>query len=307
MFAAVHEGRPNEVWQLGSRVRGRWPDADVPWRAEVLAVLATAAAIAGRSDEVAPLAGSVVDDPAASTVALALAHRAWGLAARADDPGIAAEHFQFVASSSRPLPVSPRWRSRCRPSAPASSTSPVAPTRHSTSSTQVLRRGHESDDVFVVVLAHLVRARVLLRAGDVAEAEADLGLARSASAAMGQPWWTAAVLRTTAAVASFGPDGWAGSKPLWRQAIDFAASRGALGEVAITLRTAASIAKHLGEDEQAAVLFAAVPRSTAITVLPELFPQAMAELQADAPAQRRGRAPARRVGPGPSRARGRAL
>ena len=43
--------------------------------------------------------------------------------------------------------------------------------------------------------------------------------------------------------------------------------------------TAASVAQHLGEHEQAAVLFAAVPRSTAITVLPELFPDAMAELR----------------------------
>ena len=284
MFAAVHEGRPNEVWQLGSRVRARWPDTDVQWRAEVLAVLATAAAIAGRSDEVAPLAGSVVDDPAASTVALALAHRAWGLAARADDPRIAAEHFQ---SSRTAADLSGFASLALEVQAFRAGELDVA--GHTDDAldelAQVLRRGHESDDVFVVVLAHLVRARVLLRAGDVAEAEADLGMARSASAAMGQPWWTAAVLRTTAAVASFGPNGWMGSKPLWRQAIDFAASRGALGEVAITLRTAASIAKYLGEDEQAAVLFAAVPRSTAITVLPELFPQAMAELQADAPAR----------------------
>jgi hypothetical protein len=149
----------------------------------------------------------------------------------------------------------------------------------------VMRRGHQSDDVFVVVLAHLVRARVLLRCADVAGAEGELAEARAQSAAMGQPWWTAAILRTTAAVASFGAGGWDGSRALWRRAIDFAASRGALGEVAISLRTAAATAQHLGEYEQAAVLLATVPRSTAITVLPELFPEAMAELLAHAPAQ----------------------
>jgi predicted ATPase len=284
MFAAVHEGRPNEVWHLGCRVRERWPDDAVEWRPEVLAVLATAAAIAGRSDQVEPLARTVTDDPAASSVALALAHRAWGLAARADDPLVAAEHFQAACDAGRrsgfaslALEVQ-AFRAGELDVAGRSDEALVE-------LAEVLRRGHESDDVFVVVLAHLVRARVLLRAGDVDAAQADLALARSASAAMGQPWWTAAVLRTAAAIASFGPGGWASSRPLWRRAIDFAASRGALGEVAITLRTAASIAKHLGEDEQAAVLFAAVPRSMAITVLPELFPQAMAELQADAPSR----------------------
>ena len=152
----------------------------------------------------------------------------------------------------------------------------------------MLRLGHESDDVFVVVLANLVQSRILLRAGDLAGAQAGLKAARTASASMGQPWWTAAVLRTAAAIGSFGPGGWSGASTLWRRALDFAASRGATGEVAITLRTAASVAQHLGEHEQAAALYAAVPRSTAITVLSEMFPAATAELRAGAPAQSMG-------------------
>ena len=101
MFAAVHEGRPNEVWELGARVLERWPTADTPWRAEVLAVLASAAAIAGRFDDVVRTAEAVVDDPAASSVALALADRAWGLAARAVDPADAARHFELARTRSR--------------------------------------------------------------------------------------------------------------------------------------------------------------------------------------------------------------
>jgi predicted ATPase len=284
MFAAVHEGRPSEVLQLGMRVRDRWSDADAPWRVEVLAVLATAAAIAGRADDVVPLAASVIGDLAAGDAAIALAERAWALAARADDPLAAARHFELAADAANRAGFGSL---ALEVEAFRAGELDLAGERHQAldALADVLRRGHESDDVFVVVLAHLVRARVLLRCADVAGAEDELAQARSQSAAMGQPWWTAAVLRTTAAVASLGAGGWDGSRPLWRRAIDFAASRGALGEVAISLRTAAATAQHLGEHEQAAVLLAAVPRSTAITVLPELFPEAMAELVAHAPAQ----------------------
>ena len=82
-------------------------------------------------------------------------------------------------------------------------------------------------------------------------------------------------MRTRACVASLGPGGWAAATPAWQAAVDFAATRGALGEVAITLRTAAAVAHHLGEHAAAEVLWAAVPRSTAITVLPELFPDSV--------------------------------
>ena len=284
MFAAVHEGRPNEIWLLGSRVRERWADAAAPWRAEVFAVLATAAAIAGRADDVGPLAATVVEDPAASAVAMALADRAWGLATRSADPLAAARHFELArASAERAGFASMALEVQAFEAGELDVAGDTA--RALDLLADALRRSRDADDVFVLVLAHLVRSRVLLRDGDVAAAETDFLAARSASAMMGQPWWTSAVMRTAAVVASFGPGGWAASTPRWRQAVDFAASRGALGEVAITLRTAASVAKHLGEHEQAAVLFAAAPRSTAITVLPELFPEALAELRAEIPTQ----------------------
>jgi hypothetical protein len=235
-------------------------------------------------DDVAPLATQVVDDPNASSPAIALAHRAWGLAIRPADHREAVRHFdcarvaaERAGFASLALEVQAFGAGELDLAGDRDEALQQAAT--------VLRLGHEADDVFVVVLANLVRSRILLRAGDIDGAKSDLASARSASAAMGQPWWTAAVLRTAAAIGSFGPKGWAGATTLWRQALDFAAGRGALGEVAITLRTAASVAQHLGEHEQAAVLLAAVPRSSAITVLSDLFPDAMAELAAEAPAQ----------------------
>jgi len=146
----------------------------------------------------------------------------------------------------------------------------------------VLSASEESGDVFITILAHLMSCRIRLRDGDLGDAAADLAVAQSMSAAMGQPWWTGAILRTRACVASLGEAGWTGAAAHWREAVDFAAGQGALGEVAITLRTAATVAHHLGETAAAEVLWAAAPGSTAITVMPELFPASAAALEARA-------------------------
>ena len=280
MFAAVHEGRPNEVWALGQRVLARWPGADAPWRPEVLAVLASAAAIAGRNDDVVPLAAEIVQDPAASPIALALAERAWGLAVRPVDPREAARHFEEArlaagraGFASLALEVAAFRAGELDLAGEVDEALVVL--------AGVLADAEESGDVFASILAHLVSCRIRIRAGELDEAAADLAVAQAASAAMAQPWWTAAILRTRACLVSL-RDGWRGAADQWRQAVDFAASRGALGEVAITLRTAAAVAHHLGEHGAAEVLRAAVPRSTAITVLPELFPESAVALAARA-------------------------
>ena len=191
MFAAVHEGRALDVWTLGERVRARWSAADAPWRAEVWAVLATAAAIGGRSDDVGPVAADVVDDPAASAVALALADRAWGLATRAADPIAAAEHFALSRAAAARAGFGSIGREvgafeageldlagdADRARGPAGRGPRATPSDH--------------DDVFVVVLAHLVScrpgdARRIGRRG----APLDLTTADAVSAAIGHPWWT---------------------------------------------------------------------------------------------------------------------
>jgi hypothetical protein len=57
--------------------------------------------------------------------------------------------------------------------------------------------------------------------------------------------------------------------------------------VAITLRSAAAVAHHLGHASDAAVLHGAAPRTTAITVLPALWPESLAALGATAAARPR--------------------
>ena len=289
----VHEGRPDEVLAIGSQVLARWPDQPAPWRAEALAVLASAAAIAGRDDEVEPLARTVVDDPTVSPVAAAIADRAWGLAVRSTDPAAAARHFWLAAEAADAIGYSSL---ACELAVFEAGERDLAGDRARAIALldDVVARATDGDDRFVLVLAHLVRARVLLRSGAVEPARTELAVAAAAAAAVPDTWWSAALARTEAAVASLGSAGWSGSIDRWRAALDDAAGQGAVGEIAITLRAAATVAQHLGEHEVAAVLWSCAPRSTAITVLPELFPEAAGELRRDGP--RPGVRPGRRPG-----------
>jgi predicted ATPase len=279
MFAAVHEGRALDVWTLGERVRARWPGDDAPWRAEVGAVLATAAAIGGRSDDVGPLAAEVVDDPTSSAVALALADRAWGLATRAADPIAAAEHFALARAAAQRAGFGSMAREVGVFEAGELDLA-GEPERARSLLAEVQRGAEHHDDVFVVVLAHLVRCSLAMREGAADEARREIATAEAISAAIGHPWWRAALLRTAAAVEAVCGDGWDASRWRWRVAVDSAAGGGHLGEVAITLRTAAAVAHHLGFTADAEVLHAAAPRTTAITVLPALWPESAAALAA---------------------------
>lgn len=290
MFAAIHEGRAQEVHTMGGRVLARWPDTAAPGRAEAVAVVATATALAGRLGDVGPLARLVVDDPHAGPVALALAQRAWGLATRPEGSALAAGHFEAARAAAEEVGFTAVAREL---QALEAGEADLAGRRDDAIGLldDLLDLCRLDEDLFVSVLAHLVRSRVWLRAGDVEAAAIDLAAAERASLAIEQLWWNGAILRTRAALASLSADGWDAAAPHWRAAVDFAAGLGALGEVAITLRSAAGVAHHLGEREAAETLFGAAPSSTAITVLPELFPDAIADLEAQTPAAPPGASP----------------
>ena len=305
MFAAVHEGHPSEVWALGSRVLERWPGARAPQRAEALAVLATAAALAGRHADVPAMARLVTEDSAASQVAVAIAERAWGLAAREDDPTDAATHFSRAAKAAAAVGFTPLRREvRVLEASQIDLAGDRA--RALELLADSLREGRSAGDLLVTALSHLVRACVLMRAGELADAAAAVAAAEEDVSLMRQPWWTAATLRIRAALAALQPGGWQEAAPRWREGVDYAASEGAIGEIAIVLRTAGAVAQHVGETEIAATLFGAAPPSSAITVLPELFPDDAGRASGSRPARPGNHPPRRGVGAGEVRTRRRA-
>ena len=143
-------------------------------------------------------------------------------------------------------------------------------------------RVRSAGDLMVTALSHLVRACVL-DASRRARRRCDRSRRRRGGVVAHAPAVVdAATLRMRAAVAALGLEGGRQAAPRWREAVDHAASEGALGEMAIVLRTAGAVALHVGEPEIAATLFGAAPPSSAITVLPDLFPDELAALRARA-------------------------
>jgi predicted ATPase len=271
MFATLHHGRADDVLRIGGRVIARWGDAGAPLRAEALSILASAGALEGRRDDVVQFAQAVLDDERATPVAVAVTERALGLALGGRDPAVALGHFRRAGDTARHVGFSALAREA--DAFAAGQLDLAGDTIGALEAiTALVAAARDAADPVVETLAWLTRCGILLRAGRPEDAEAALAAAESASDRTGAEWWTGAMRRSKALVAAAGDDGWARSAPLWRAALDFAVAAGAVGEIAITLRTAAATADHLGHRDVAEELAATVPASGGITVLTQSFP-----------------------------------
>jgi hypothetical protein len=150
---------------------------------------------------------------------------------------------------------------------------------------EMVARVVEAGDLINEAWARLVRATMAMRAGAWDDARTDVDLAQVASDSLSQPWWQGAVLRMQATVVTRDATisgieaGWEASVDAWLAAIESAAAAGSIGELALTLRAAASVAARLGRDDVAKALFAAAPASTELGVLPDVFPDELARLE----------------------------
>jgi tetratricopeptide (TPR) repeat protein len=285
MFSTVHQSRSHEVLDIGDRIFARWPDEHAPWRAEALAVRATAAVVAGELDTAEDVAGASLADPDASGVGRMVAERALGFATRARqayDESVL--HF-----------------SRAR--AEAALIGAVSYERELTgfvASVLDLQGEHDraldllgsaidevsgADDPINEAWLRLVRSTVLMRAEQWDGARADTDHARAIADSLLYPWWEGAVLRQLAILSAHQAsllgitNGWRTSLDLWRAAVENAASRGSVGEVALTMRAAAAVALRLGEQDTADALLTAVPDALELTVMAELFPDEARQLE----------------------------
>jgi hypothetical protein len=269
LFASANNGRASEVAALGRAVFDRWPDAEAPWRAEALAVVAAAAALAGAADDVRDFAARALADPAASGIAIAVAERSLGLSARGHDDAGALAHLDRAAAAATEVGFASLAR-ETRALA-AAQLDVLGRTDDALEALQAVELdARQADDAVVQALVHLLRATVLLRARRLDDAAVELDAAARAASETGLTWWNAAILRTRTALVGE-TDGWSAAAAVVREAVDFAASVGALGELALTLRNAAAVAARLGHTDIAATLTRAAPPSTATTVLPDVF------------------------------------
>jgi predicted ATPase len=291
MFSTVHQSRSREVLEIGDRIFARWPDDLAPWRAEALAVQATAAVVAGDLEGAFEVAQASLADPDATGLARMVAERALGFATRArQEYEDSATHFSNARGEAASIGAVSYEREL------TGFVASVLDLRGEGERSLALLESaidevSGADDPINEAWLRLVRSTVLMRAERWDEARADTDHARATAESLLYPWWEGAVLRQLAILSAYQAsllglsNGWPASVGLWRAAIENAASRGSVGEVALTLRAAAAVALRLGDDDTAAALLATVPDSHELTVMAELFPDEAERLDATRPAR----------------------
>lgn len=290
MLVAVHQGRSAEVIELGRRVFERWPGTTAEWSAEVQAVLATAAAVLGDVEQVRRWCKGANAGPEVGAIAVVLAERAAALAAvGSEDAPSAARHLEHGRRVAVAAGLEPFARELAGMALAVQLMIDPDVVDHGALD-RLLDEARRAGDSVNEALSLLVRARVQQAAGAFDDAAATVRAAGRATEASGYPWWSGAVLRADAAVASaaaraHGQDPWAASAGRWRTAAEATVERGALGELSTTLRAAAVSAWHAGAEMAVEVLLAAAPEITELTVLPDVAPSELRRLVARTPAR----------------------
>ena len=272
LFVACHQSRSVEVLAAGERILRRWP-AGGPGRAEVLAVLATAAVVSGNVTRARQLGEDSIADPDATPIAHLVAERALGFAARgAGDLHAAVAHLGRGRAAATALGARSFGRELAGFEA-----SVLDLCGNGDGALRLV--GHVLDDALAdgdtltEAWLRLVATAAHARAGRWDEARVELTAAHAAARSGSYPWWAGAILRMQAAVA----EQWDPAR--WLEALESGVASGSVGEVALTLRAAAATAAHHGLDDLADALLDAAPWSRELTVLPEVFPDAVRRLE----------------------------
>jgi len=274
LYAGIHLSRSTEVRVLGEQLLVRWPDTQAPLRGEVLAVLATAHTMASRYDTGAELASAALATRDVSALGRVVAHRTAMLAAMSTgDLTSAREHAasgrnEAVSAGLAPFERELRGfeaaildRTGCDREAAALAAEAVAVSA-------------AADDPVTEIWARLVSAMIAMRGNEFDKARAQLEAARRSSVSAKDQWWGGSLLRAEGYLAALDGDrggAWEASRPTWRTAVERAARFGDVGELALTLQAAATVAERAGRADVAGALLDAAPATTEMTVLPSPF------------------------------------
>jgi predicted ATPase len=272
LFAPAQQ-KAADVQAIGSSLFARWPATPASLRAEALAVSATAHVLGYHLDAAAVLAEAALADPGGTPIATVLAERALTLAAIGrDDAPSALEHAQRGRAAAAAVPMPPFERELRGFEAALLDRNGDAAAAAALAD-QAIADSRAADDPLTEIWARLVAMTIDIRDGRVEQASRQLDLAQRRAAAIDDAWWGGPLARSRALLAAHLPsaDGWRASRPLWRSAIERCARLGDLGELTLTLSTAAAAAEEHGHADDAAALLRASPHLPALTVLPEVY------------------------------------
>jgi predicted ATPase len=277
LWGLLHQGRSPEVAELCKRALARWPGKDEPLRAEILAVAANAALGAGRPVRAAELAEQCLALDAASAVAPIVAHRTLGMTAlrtgRPDAARVHFEHGQQVAAAHgvgpfrRELAVFVAWLD-ARDGTDADAVAALD---------AVAEEAAAAGDHVAEAWARTTAAQILLTRGRLADAQRTLRTIRDLRERSDLRWGEHPTRRLEALLATL-EVGWSGTRASWRHAIESSAAAADLGELALTLETAAVLAHRAGDATVASALAAAIPLEAKGTVLGNPFGDEFAQL-----------------------------
>jgi predicted ATPase/DNA-binding winged helix-turn-helix (wHTH) protein len=258
-----------ELNRVAARILERWPDPQVPLRAEALAVMAHSAMWAGDDRSAIERADAAISDPDATPLARLIAHRVRGFTAGHQGnrvEGIShleaaiAEAELFGGSYVRELRMS--WASMLP--APARSDEAIAALE------AAAVEAAEREEYLTLVWAAASAAHHQAALGELESARRNAERAVELSGLTDAPWATCAAHRTRASVSAL-DRGWAASVPDWSKALEAEVMIGDIEGVTLTIRTAAGAAELAGEHDIAQALWLSVPARRGVSTLPPLF------------------------------------
>ena len=263
LYAGIHLSRSAEVRALGEQVLARWPDTEAPLRGEVLAVMATAHTMASRYDAGVALASAALATPGVTALGRVIAHRTAMLAAMSTGDltsartrrqrtggspisrcgAVRARAARIRGCHSRPGRLPRAKRPQPRPT--RSRRRPRRTIRSPRSGRDWWRRSSPCERRSSTKRAPNSRRRGAARCRRRISGGAALSFGLRA---ISQHWTAAAVTR------------WEASRSTWRVAIERAAGLGDVGELALALQAAATVAARAGRADVAGALLDAMPR-----------------------------------------------
>ena len=270
LWGATHQGRASEVAEIAERVLARWPQGEEKLRPEATAVAASALLAAGRIEDATLRARAVSSDPAATPLARVLALRTLGIVAHYGGDAAGARDCARRASElagATGLPALER-ELRVFAASTAQGEDALAPALAELADVSALASAE--GDPIGVVWAKVVATHLLVRAGRLVEARAELAIARQAQQGFEYPYGAKVTLRLAATLDAL-EHGWPDARASWLAAIEGCAASGDLAELALALRTAAALAARGGDAAASTALLDAVPPGVRPVILGAIF------------------------------------
>lgn len=271
-------GARTEVADLARKVRATW-QGTAALQAEAFAVMGTAIFLSGETTEGADVSQEAIDHPDVTTLGKMIGYRTLGYAAsvedRTDDAIAALTNAVELA-----IPFSPAFARELRISLAGVHRDPDASGEAIAILEEIEAEAARQGEALNVGWAAVVRSYHHWNLGQIPEARRAGEAAVAVADRTGFPWSLGSAHRNMGAVLAL-DEGWSAAASYLRSALEATISVGDLEGAAITLRTAAAAARHVGDEPLARRFWALVPPLRGKSVVRMILADVGDELERD--------------------------